>query len=265
MNRKTKGIIKRGLVALLILAIAAVVVFTRGTKDNTDYKAPVAAESVITGAEGYIYYNDTDNNICRRDIGSNKSYLIGENLTVLSAFMEDVLVSTGDAVYVVKCDGKATEEGYSVNTDRAEITADYIYYKDIETGYVMRIDRKTGVHEAFIKISADKFIVYGNKLIFTTPDRKMIYIYDMVTQMPMGYFGDKDIVDFDVDEDYLVYADAANGYKVSRMSLVSFAEDEIKGVKTKKMEYRNGKLFYVENHKKKSESYKLKIKDVDVH
>lgn len=249
------------LVAAAVIVVIIIIALTMCSKGGVQ----IPADSVMAGAEGYLYYNDMENNLVRRAIGNGKETVIAKDATLLDAYMNEVLISKGRTVTIITSEGEETEFSYSVPVVAdVQLTADYVYYKDSETGSITRIVRETGESESVIGIAVDKFAIYSNKIIFTT-DGKMLFMYDMDTMMPTGYFGDKAIVDFDIDEDYVVYSDANKGYKVSKFNLTTGNESEVKGVKSKTVEFKNGRLFYLDDINGKKSSYKLKVNDDDVH
>ncbi len=251
---------KKIVVAAVLLAVVIIAVLTMCSKGG----AEIPADSVMAGAEGYLYYNDTKNNVVRRAIADDKNIVIAENAELLDAYMNEVVIKRDGVVSILTQDGEDTGITYEADIDDVQLTNEYIYYKEAGTGYILRIARETGECENVINMAVNKFLMYSNKIIFTT-DGKMLFVYDVDTKIPMGYFGEKAIVDFDVDEDYVVYSDASNGYKVSKFNLVNGSESEFKDVKSKTIEYKNGRLFYLEDTGAEKATYKIKVNDDDVH
>ena len=248
-------------VSAIVIVIVIMAFFVMCSNGGTQ----VPADSVIAGAEGYLYYNDMEDNIVRRALSDGKETIISENAVLLDAYMNEVLVQRDRMLSVMTAEGEATGFEYRANVGAEfRLTADYIYYKDNETGSIARIVRETGEIESVISVAVDKFAIYSNKVVFTT-DGQMLFLYDMDTKMPTGYFGNKAIVDFDIDEDCVVYSDANDGYKVSKFDLVNGKESVIKGVKSKTIEFKNGRLFYLDDIGGKKKSYTLKVNDFDVH
>lgn len=249
---------------ILVVAVVVVIIIITALTMCSKSGTMIPAGTVMAGAEGYLYYNDMDNNLVRRTIGDGKDTVIAKDAILLDAYMNEVVIQKDRIVSIITADGEKTDFSYRAPIADVQLTADYVYYKDSETGSISRIVRETGESEAVIGIAVDKFAIYSNKIIFTT-DGTMLFMYDMDTMMPTGYFGDKAIVDFDIDEDYVVYSDANNGYRISKFNLTSGSESEIKGVKSKTVEFKNGRLFYLDDLNGEKSSYKLKVNDDDVH
>lgn len=256
IGKKAKKNIVNGIAALMVLALIGSFAVV-----NANKKPMAAAESNFAAGEGYLYYNDTESALWSRNAQSGETKLIGEGVKVLSACGEEVLVTNGTNAYVVNYLGENTGESYKIDGTNFYLTEKYVYYKDNETGYVMRIGRENEVKQKILKLEVNKFVVNDKLLIFIT-DGKSVYFYDMDTTMPAAFFVDKKITDFDMYGDYLYYSDAANKNKISRMNYLTYAEDEIEGVKTAEFVCCEGKVFYLKNAKNNKSEYKVFEKDI---
>ncbi|MBQ8003072.1 MAG: DUF5050 domain-containing protein [Clostridia bacterium] len=250
----------------MIIAIVAVVLVVVAivTMCSANKKTMIPADSVIAGAEGYFYYNDTKNNVVRKTIFTGEAVVIAENATFLDAYMDQVVIKKDNLITIVTSEGENTDFSFYGELADVQLTYDYIYYKEADTGHISRIVRETGDKESVIAMAVTKYILHENRILFTT-DGKMLFVYDLETKLPMGYFGDKAIVDFDADEDYVVYCDAAQGYKVFKINLETGKENIFEGVKSKTIEYKNGRLFYLDNAGTQKAAYKLLVNTDDVH
>lgn len=255
MNKKTEKFLMMGTVALLLLGVIIAIVINNIA--NTYPEDYVAADSVLASGEEGVFYNNLENDILRKDIYSGEITVFAEDLTLLSASNREVLATDGNNFIIMNNNGEIVDEIEGIVVLAAQITDDYIYYKHIDSRFVVELNRATGDVKDLLPIAVDKFEVHGTKVVFTTDDNKMVYFYDTETEMPMGYFGDKLIADFEVYNDFLIYSDLNEDGKVVEMNLSNGSEEEISGIRTAKFVYNSGKAYYLENAKKNKKAYEL--------
>lgn len=243
------------LIVLAAIVVVLIIVLMRCSMSVSEFD--VAADSVLASNDNGVFYNNIDNNIMRRNLGSDETVVFAEDLTLLSVSDREVLATDGNNFIIMDNSGEVVDRVEGIVVLAAQITDDYIYYKHIDSRYVVQLDRTTGDVKDILPIAVDKFEVHGKQVVFTVDDKKMVYFYDTETGLPMGYFGDKLIADFTVEDNFLIYSDLNAGGKVTKMNLSGGSEEELKGIKTGKFVYKYGKVYYVKNVGKNKKAYEL--------
>lgn len=248
-----------------LLAVAAVLVVVAVVSLSVGKAArlpKVKNGSNLACDDVYTYYNDVKNNIIRVSFQDKKSEVFAENMVLLSACGGEVLAKSGESVVIVNSDGNVIDELMGVQTDHAQLEKGCVYYKASDM-QVYSFDRERKATTVVLPVQIDEFVYDSNKIYFTT-DGKMLFVYDMTTGMPMGYFGDKSIKEFSINDGCLFYSDANEGYKGTVMYLSNGAEEKTK-IRSQKFVLRNGVLVYIENANDSKGSYKLKFDPLLVH
>lgn len=254
--KNKRNIIKIVSVAAVLLIVVTIV--AKCSSVNIKKGDVVAADSVISASNGFVYYNDADNNIWSRSIDSGETAIFAEDMTLLATDESGILATDGLNFTIYDEGGNITDSVSGIVVASAQLTSDYIYYKHIDSGYVVRIDRETKDVEDALPLEVNEFKVNENKIVFTTKANNMVYVYDMETGIPMGYFGDKNIGDFALNGNQLIYSDLNQGGKVSILDLSTGGETEIRGVQSANFTHKHGKLYYIENAKGNSKKYEIK-------
>lgn len=253
--KKNINIAKSISAAVALLALM-VVVFNGCAKKTAT--GDVWADSALSSGDECVYYNDSNNNIIKKDVNSGKVTTFCENITLLSSNENSVLGTDGDGLLVIDNNGTVIDEISSITALSAQIVDNTVYYQHTDTKHITAINLETREEKDIVRMEIEDFVVHETKLVFTTKERNMIYVYDMETGIPMGYFGDKLIGDFCFDGEYLIYSDLNENGKVIKMDVATGNETEYADVKTQKFTCENNVIYYVENVEKNEESYTLK-------
>lgn len=261
---KNKKIRLISLVALVAVVALCVLLFVRGCSDKP---VPVSAGSEIATCNGFVYYNDENNDIYRMSIGTEETELFKQDFKVLSANEKEVLAKTDDCVVILDSITAGVLHELDIKTNDAQILDKYVYYIDSETRILMRFNKETGSTQTIPMMETmqiDKFQIYNETDIFFTANTDRIVRYNPETVLMMTYAEEKGVTEFSVDEGYIVYNDKYNDNKLFARSINGAEEVGFEQIASKTFSFMNGRIFYIENTKEK-DAYKLKINSEFTH
>lgn len=263
MLKETKKIVWLGGLALLVLVIIAIFTFSPSSKANTP-KLDVTVDkntNIVTDGE-YIFFNNPDGDVMMMHAFETTPELwIEGDWKVLSVSENNMVFKQNeDTIAVFNREEKGLEETYAVKTDIAYCTKGAVYYRDMETGCIRQIDRKTKEDVVFLGISVNDFQVVGDKLIVAQGgDKKGIALFDYSAGGASLYLPEQVAKTVSFSDNMIAYTDKKD--KVRRLNLGNGNDISVKKVKADSMCFSKGVYFYVE--KKLFGGYKLGINDSD--
>lgn len=245
---QNKNKFKIGAVAILIVAALLIVMNCCNFNAPKEVELKMSKDSLIVTDGNLIYYNSPDGDIMQFDPYTEKAEAYIEDAKVLSADGEKLLMSVEKTVVVFDQAEKSISTVYNVDTDQAQLYGTTLYYKDKNTGYIMKLEESSQEATPLFRTAVVKFELHGEEIYLAPLGKKMgIMASNLQGTSVTQYVIDKTIGDFTLaDNGWLYYNEANDGYKVSAVNINDSLKTISKDIKSEKVCFCKGAFCRVE-------------------
>lgn len=244
------------IVIVLIVAVASIV-----NSCSAGNKFSVQNGSEMRASTEHVYYNNSKNDIYKMNMETMEAELFKEDYTLLDVTDNEILVEKGSDVFVLdSVSGEVVLEAKDLNVTDACVTEEDIFYTN-EKNLLFRMKRETGESASvpmMENIYVEDFEVYDKADIFFTSETDRVIRYNPDTGLMLTYAEQIKVIDFTVNDGYLLYIDETDNNSIYAIDLDTNSAVRFKDIQALRLEYKNGTIFYFDKEDGNKARYDIK-------